>query len=296
MRVVIAGASGLIGTALVSTLRRHDHDVIRLVRRPAAGPDEYRWDPYTAALDDAALDGADAVVNLCGAGVGDRRWSGAYKQLLRDSRIVPTDVLAQAVARTGVPVFAGASAVGYYGHTGDRIVDESSPAGTGFLAGLCTDWEAAADPARAAGARTTTLRTAIVLSRHGGMLSRLRPLYRVLLGGRFGDGRQYVSWISLEDQVEALRFVLEHEVEGPVNLTGPAPVTNAEFTRALSRVLHRPAPWVVPGFAARALVGEFADEAVLAGQRAIPAVLETAGFDFRHKTVGEALEAVTAPP
>ncbi|QNG18480.1 TIGR01777 family protein [Rhodococcus triatomae] len=296
MRVVIAGASGLIGTALVSTLRRHDHDVIRLVRRPAAGPDEYRWDPYTAALDDAALDGADAVVNLCGAGVGDRRWSGAYKQLLRDSRIVPTDVLAQAVARTGVPMFAGASAVGYYGHTGDRIVDESSPAGTGFLAGLCTDWEAAADPARAAGARTTTLRTAIVLSRHGGMLSRLRPLYRVLLGGRFGDGRQYVSWISLEDQVEALRFVLEHEVEGPVNLTGPAPVTNAEFTRALSRVLHRPAPWVVPGFAARALVGEFADEAVLAGQRAIPAVLETAGFDFRHKTVGEALEAVTAPP
>ncbi|AOW92891.1 TIGR01777 family protein [Rhodococcus sp. WMMA185] len=292
MRVVVAGSSGLIGTALVSSLRSDGHDVVRLVRRSPTGPDESRWDPQRDRLDTEVLAETDAVVNLCGVAVGGKRWNGAYKQLIRDSRIAATDVLAEAVTTAGVPVFVNASAVGYYGDTGDRIVDEKSPPGSGFLADTCRDWEAAATSTDAAKVRTILLRSGIVLSPHGGILGQLKSLYSIGLGGRLGNGRQYLSWISLEDEVEAIKFVLTREdISGPVNLSGPAPVTNAQFSDALARVLHRPAPWVVPGFALSALVGEFAREGVLSGQRAIPAVLEEAGYSFRHNTVGEALSA-----
>lgn len=290
MRIVVAGSSGLIGNALVASLRAGGHEVTRLVRGRPTGADESGWDPGHGRVDAAALRGADAVVNLCGAGIGDKRWSGAYKQELRDSRLTTTDVLAHAVAESGVPVLVNGSAVGYYGDTGDRIVDERSPAGAGFLADLCRDWEAATARASEAGARVVSLRTATVLSPTGGMLGKLRPLFSLGLGGRLGGGRQYLSWISLADEVAAIEFVLTHDdVRGPVDVCAPEPVTNAHFTSAMGRALHRPAPWIVPGFAVSALVGEFAREAVLAGQRAVPKVLTDAGFEFRHRTIEDAL-------
>jgi uncharacterized protein len=299
MVVAIAGSSGLIGSALTTALRAADHRVLRIVRRPAATADEVYWNPDTGDFDVGELAGVDAVVNLCGVGVGAKRWSGAFKQSLRDSRIGPTDVLAAAVAESKVPLLVNASAVGYYGDTRNRVVDEETPQGAGFLAQLCADWEAATATATEGGARVVTLRTGLVLSPGGGMLGRLRPLFGIGLGARLGNGRQYFPWISLEDQIRAMEYVIGHEaISGPVNLTGPAPVTNGEFTTALGRALGRPTPMVVPGFALRAALGEFADEGLLSGQRAIPAALERAGFVFHHNTVGEALAYVTAgaPP
>lgn len=294
--VAIAGSSGVIGTALVSALRSADHRVLRLVRRAAVHPDEVQWNPDSGDFDPAALDGVDAVVNLCGVGVGDKRWSGAYKQVLRDSRIDPTEVISAAVTEAGVPVLVNASAVGYYGDTGEEIIDESAPAGTGFLAQLCVDWEAATAPAQDAGVRVVLARTGLVLSPAGGLMGRLRPLFALGLGGRLAGGRQYMPWITLDDEVRALLFAIhEAKLSGPVNLTGPAPVTNAEFTTALGRALNRPAPWQVPGFALKAVLGEFAEEGVLGGQRAVPAALERAGFEFHHNTIGEALAYATAP-
>ncbi|PTR32138.1 hypothetical protein C8K36_1011188 [Rhodococcus sp. OK519] len=290
MRIVVAGSSGLIGNELVTSLRGDGHEVTRLVRRQPTKADESQWDPGRGQIDDAVLRGVGAVINLCGAGIGDKRWSGAYKQALRDSRLTTTDVLAHAVAEAGVPVLVNGSAVGFYGDTGDRIVDEQSPSGAGFLSALCRDWEAATTPASKAGARVVSLRTATVLSPTGGMLGKLRPLFSLGLGGRLGSGRQYLSWISLPDEVAAIEFALTHDdVSGPVDLCAPEPVTNAHFTSAMGRALHRPTPWIVPGFAVKALIGEFAEEAVLTGQRAVPKVLTDAGFQFRHRTVEDAL-------
>ncbi|MHC9296850.1 TIGR01777 family oxidoreductase [Mycobacterium sp. LTG2003] len=294
--VAIAGSSGLIGSALASALRASDHRVLRIVRRAPSNGDELFWNPDTGEFDAGTLRGVDVVVNLCGVNVGEKRWSGAFKQSLRDSRIGPTEVLAGAVADAGVPVLVNASAVGFYGDTRDRITDETAPAGQGFLARLCQDWEAATGQASAAGSRVVLLRTGLVLSQAGGMLSRLKPLFSFGLGARLGNGRQYLPWISLEDEIRAVLFTMwTDSVSGPVNLTGPAPVTNAEFTAALGRALNRPTPMIVPGFALRAVLGEFADEGLLAGQRAIPAVLERSGFAFHHNTVREALAYVTAP-
>lgn len=294
--IAIAGSSGLIGSALVSALRAADRRVLRIVRRAPSNGDELFWNPDTGEFDAGALQGVDAVVNLCGVGVGDKRWSGAFKQSLRDSRIGPTEVLAGAVSDAGVPVLINASAVGYYGDTRDRVTDESAPEGRGFLAGLCADWEAATAPAVAAGARVVLLRTGLVMSPSGGMVNRLKPLFSLGLGARLGNGRQYIPWISLEDEVRAVLFAMATEsLSGPVNLTGPAPVTNAEFTSALGRALNRPTPVMVPGFALRTLLGEIADGGLLIGQRAIPAALERAGFSFHHNTVGEALAYATAP-
>jgi uncharacterized protein len=299
MVVAIAGSSGLIGSALTTALRTADHRVIRLVRRRPSNADEVFWNPDTGEFDVGELAGVDVVVNLCGVNVGAKRWSGAFKQSLRDSRIGPTEVLAAAVAEAGVPLLINASAVGYYGDARNRVVDESTPHGAGFLAQLCVDWEAATAAASDAGARVVLLRTGLVLSPSGGMLNRLRPLFGLGLGARLGNGRQYFPWISLEDQVRVMLFAISHTgLAGPVNVTGPAPVTNGEFTSALGRALNRPTPMIVPGFALRAVLGEFADEGLLGGQRAIPAALEQAGFVFHHKTVGEALAYVTAgvPP
>lgn len=292
--VAIAGSSGLIGSALVSALRSADREVIRIVRRTPANPGERYWNPENGELDATALDGVDAVVNLCGVNLGQRRWSGAFKQSLRDSRITPTEVLSAAVADAGVPVLINASGVGYYGDTRSRVVDETGSAGTDFLARLAVDWEAATEPAVSAGARVVLARTGLVLAPVGGLIGRLRPLFTLGLGARLGNGRQYMSWISMEDEVRALLFAITHDdVSGPVNLTGPAPVTNAEFTTALGRAVNRPTPLMLPGFAIRAAVGEFAD-GLLTGQRAIPAALERAGFAFHHHTIGEALGYATA--
>ena len=292
--IAIAGSSGLIGSALVTALRASDNRVVRIVRRAPSNADELHWNPQTGEFDPDALRGVDVVVNLCGAGIAAKRWSGAYKQELRDSRIAPTEVLSTAVVEAGVGVLISASAVGFYGDTGDRVADETAPAGTGFLAQLCEDWEAATLAAQQAGVRVVLARTGLVVSPSGGLLSRLRPLYSLGLGARLGNGRQYMPWISLEDEVRALLFVMSHELSGPVNLTGPAPVTNAEFTAAMGRAVNRPTPWLVPGFALRRLLGEFADEGLLGGQRAIPAALERAGFQFHHNTIGEALSYATA--
>lgn len=293
--IAIAGSSGLIGSALAAALRAADHPVLRIVRRTPANSEELHWNPESGEFDADALADVDAVVNLCGVNVGQRRWSGAFKQSLRDSRIAPTEVLANAVAEAGVQTLVNASAVGFYGNTKDRVVDENDRAGSGFLAQLCEDWEAATLPAQYAGARVVLARTGLVLARSGGALRRLRPLFSSGLGARLGSGRQYMSWITLEDEVRALLFAISHpSLSGPVNMTGPAPVTNAEFTTAFGRALNRPTPWMLPGFAVRTLLGEFADEGLLIGQRAIPSALERAGFQFHHNTIGEALEYATA--
>lgn len=293
--IAIAGSSGLIGTALVYALRATDHRVLRIVRRAPSNADEVFWNPDTGEFDPGALAGVDAVVNLCGVSLGAKRWSGAFKQSLRDSRIGPTEVLAAGVAAAGVPTLVNASAVGYYGDTGSRITDESAPSGAGFLAQLCRDWEAATEPAAQSGARVVLARSGLVLAPSGGILGQLKPLFSLGLGARLGDGRQYMPWISIEDEVRALMFAINNrQLSGPINVTGPAPVTNAEFTAALGRALNRPTPLMVPGFAARALLGEFADEGLLCGQRAIPAALENAGFQFHHNTIGEALAFATA--
>ncbi|HEY3996375.1 MAG TPA: TIGR01777 family oxidoreductase, partial [Mycobacterium sp.] len=276
-------------------LRAADHRVLRIVRRSPANPDELHWNPESGEFDPDALREADAVVNLCGVNIGQRRWSGAFKQSLRDSRIAPTDVLAHAVAEAGVQTLINASAVGFYGDSKDRVVDETDRAGAGFLAQLCEDWEAATLPAQYGGARVVLARTGLVISPSGGALGRLRPLFRAGLGARLGSGRQYMSWITLEDEVRALLFAISNPaLSGPVNMTGPAPVTNAEFTTAFGRAVNRPTPLMLPGFAIRAALGEFADEGLLIGQRAIPSALERAGFEFHHNTIGEALDYATA--
>ncbi|MDQ3150399.1 MAG: TIGR01777 family oxidoreductase [Actinomycetota bacterium] len=293
MRVVIAGSSGLVGTALVPLLRQGGHDVIRLVRRRPTAPDERGWDPPSGRLDDDALEGADAVVNLCGVGIGDKRWSGEYKQQLRDSRVVPTEVLATAVAERGVPVLLNASGANYYGDTGDRTVDENDPPGDGFLSEVCRDWEAATAAAQDGGARVVIARNGVVISPSGGLMGRLRPIFALGLGGRLGSGRQYMPWISLEDVVGVIRFALEQEsIRGPVNAVGPVAATNAEFTRALGDALHRPAVLVVPELALKAARGtELAEELVLTGPRVHPTVLEKHGYPFAHPTIGAALRA-----
>lgn len=292
MRVVIAGSSGLLGTSLVPALRQGGHEVIRLVRRAPEAPDERGWDPADGHLDEGALSGADAVINLCGAGMGDKRWTAERKRELVTSRTQATTVLARAVAEQGIPALLNASAVGYYGDTGDQQVTEDCGSGSGFLADLCRQWEGATAPAADAGARVAVLRTGLVLSPAGGLLGSLKPVFQFMLGGRLGSGRQYMPWISLDDEVSAIRFVLENpEISGPVNLTGPVPVTNVEFTHALATALGRPAPWVVPGFALRTMLGEFADEAALVGQRAIPAKLIEHDYPFQHPTLEAALAA-----
>ncbi|QRP44236.1 TIGR01777 family oxidoreductase [Amycolatopsis sp. FDAARGOS 1241] len=294
MRVLIAGSGGLIGTALTARLRSDGHDVRRLVRRAARTADERGWDPPSARIDEGAFEGVDAVVNLCGAPLLPGRWSAMRKQVLLDSRVEPTEVLAEAVADHGVGVLVNASAVGFYGNTGSAVVDETTGTGSGFLAELCTAWEGATAPAAAAGARVVTVRTGLVLSRRGGLLDVLRPLFKFALGGRLGNGHQYMPWIALEDEVGGIVHALEHQtLAGPVNLTGPAPVTNAEFTRALGHAVYRPAPWWVPGIAMKLALGQAAEEMALFGQRAVPRRLEHTGYEFRHRTLESALAAAT---
>jgi uncharacterized protein len=299
MKVAVTGSSGLIGSELVRSLRAEGHEALRLVRRTPRTADEHRWEPAHHRIPPGLLDDVDAVVNLAGVGVGDRRWTAKHKQRVLTSRVDATTTVSRALAdaATREPgrerVLLSASAVGWYGNTGDRVVDERDPAGEDFLARVCVQWEAATAPATAAGVRVATLRTGLVLG-PGGLLGRLLPLFRLGLGGKLGNGRQYVPWISLRDEVDAIRFLLTAPVSGPVNLTGPTPVTNAEFTAALAAAVHRPALLTVPGPALQLVLGEFAPVGVLAGQRAVPAVLQAAGWSHRHPDLPSALRAALA--
>jgi uncharacterized protein len=290
MRILIGGSSGFLGTALVERLRAGGHEVTRLVRRDTAAPDEIRWSPSTEPLDPAAVEGFDAAVNLAGTGVADHRWNDAYKALIRASRVNPTEALAVAIAAASRPpaVLLNASAVGFYGDTGDREVDEAAPPGVGYFPQVCQAWEAATDPAEKAGIRVAHLRTGLVLGPHGGLLKPMLPLYRLGLGGRLGSGRQWMPWISLADWLSAVELLLTADVTGAVNLTGPAPVRNGDFARTLGRVLRRPAVLPVPAFALRIVLGEFGGEA-LVSQRVLPAVLAAAGYRFEHPDLESAL-------
>jgi hypothetical protein len=295
MRIAITGSSGLIGSALVTALRRDGDEVIRLVRRAPRSADEVSWDPQAprGGLDPAALRGVEAVVNLAGAGVADHRWTASYKAEIRASRVTGTHALASLLAGMDSPpsVVLSGSAIGWYGDTGGREVDESAPAGTGFLAGVVKDWEAAADPAREAGLRVITLRTGIVISRQGGMLARMLPPFRLGLGTRLGPGTQVMSWVAMADWTRVARFLLDHpEVSGPVNLTSPQPVTNAEFTSALAAALHRPAVLSVPSpVLALALGGVTSD--LMSSARVLPQRLSDAGFEFSFTDMAGALAA-----
>ena len=293
MRVAIAGSHGLIGSALTEALGASGHDVLRLVREPIAATNEIRWDPEGAGLPPSALDGVDAVVGLGGVGIGSSRWSAAFKQQVRDSRITPTEVLADGVQRAGVPVFVSASATGYYGDTGENAVTERSPEGVGFLADLAADWEAAT--AAASDARVVHLRTAPVLAPDGGLLDRLRPIYKFGLGGSMGSGKQFFSWISLTDAVGAVEHALTNPaVTGPVNLSAPQQVRYSEFNRLLGKQWHRPSVMRVPGRIAKLAGGEMAEELVLASSHVEPEVLTGSGYVFAHPTLAQALEYADA--
>jgi uncharacterized protein (TIGR01777 family) len=291
MKVVLTGASGLIGPALRDSLVADGHSVRTLVRHETTDPALDQWDPSKGLMDPGVLDGVDVVVCLSGAGVGDHRWTDSYKQTIVSSRVDSVGTVARTMAGSGSQAkLVSASAVGYYGDTGDAVVDEQTPAGNSFLADVCVKWEAAAEPAQTAGIPVSFLRTGLVLAQHGGLLKRLVPLVKAGIGGKLGSGRQYMPWISLTDEIAAIRFVMDHDVVGPVNLTGPAPVSNAELTKALGQVLNRPTIFPVPGFGARIVLGEFAGD-VLTGQNALPAKLLGAGFQFAHTTVETALRA-----
>ncbi|NUT33668.1 MAG: TIGR01777 family protein [Hamadaea sp.] len=287
MRIVVAGASGFLGGPLLARLRAEGHQVTQLVRREPARPDQLRWDP---ARDLRLPEGTDAIVNLCGAGVADHRWTKAYKEVLWSSRVVPTTTLAKAAAQQGVRVLVNAGGVATYGDRGDEVLTEESPTRTGaFLEDLAVAWEGAALLARPA--RVVRLRTGLPLHASGGLLKPLVLAFKLGVGGKLGDGRQWMPWVSREDWVRAVLFSLTADVlDGPLNVAGPVPATNADFTRELGRVLHRPAIFPIPKFGVRLVIGQFGDEAFKSTKMA-PEALRRAGFVFEHATVGEALVA-----
>jgi hypothetical protein len=300
MKVAITGSSGMIGTALAASLRADGHQVVRLVRRPPQSAGEVRWDPGAAdgAIDPDKLAGIGACVNLAGAGVGDHRWTASYQAQIRSSRVPGTRALAGVLAKLSPrpATLVSASAVGWYGDTGEHRVDESGPPGRSFLAGVCRDWEAAAEPAADAGIRVVHPRSGLVLSSRGGLLRQLLPAARLGVLPRFGPGTEVMSWISLSDEVAAIRFLLDHgDLSGPVNLTAPDPVTNSAFTAALDHVLHRPdLPWLrVPAWLLRAALGEGIGELLINAQ-VTPRRLQEAGYQFRSPTLPQALSAELA--
>jgi uncharacterized protein (TIGR01777 family) len=295
MRILLAGASGFLGTRLAERLRAAGHDVTRLVRHATQNADEATWQPSAGQLDQGLVADADAVINLAGAGVGDQRWNARYKSLIRSSRVDSAGTIAHAIknlpAADRPRVLLQSSAVGWYGDTGDRAVTEEAPAGSGFLADVCRVWEAAARPAEDAGTRVALLRTGLPLDEHGGLLKPQMLPFRMGAGAKLGGGKQWVPWIGLADWLDATQFLLDRDdLAGPVNMVGPEPVTNATFTQALGRALHRPALLQVPGIALQIALGEFAHEA-LRSQRVLPGVLQRAGFPFSQPTLEVALQA-----
>lgn len=292
LRVLVTGASGLIGGALVPFLTTQGHEVIKLVRRPAAAPDEVSWNPERGEADLSGAGRIDAVVHLAGAGIADARWTEARKREIRDSRVRGTKVLAEALAALPRPprVVIGGSAIGFYGNGGENWLDERAPAGGGFLAGVCAEWEAAWAPLDAAGARRVYLRTGVVLTPAGGALAKMLPAFRAGVGGPVGNGRQWWSWISLDDLVGVIgHALLTDSVKGPLNAVAPEPVRCAEFAEVLGRVLRRPAMFSAPAWVLRLALGQMADEALLASQRVRPEVLETSCYRFRHRKLETAL-------
>jgi len=296
MRVVVTGSNGLIGTALVEALEAGGHQVTRLVRGEARGPHQLRWDPAAGTIDAAGLEGHDGVVHLAGVGIGDHRWTAEHKAAVLDSRVQGTSLLASTLAKLEQPpkVLASASAVGYYGDRGDQALTEADGPGTGFLADVVRRWEDASGPASAAGIRVARLRSGVVLTDKGGALDKQLLPFKMGLGGRVGTGEQYLSWISLDDEVAAILHVLTADtIDGPVNLTAPTPVTNAEFTRALGKVLGRPTVMPVPKLALTTMFGkEMTAEMLLAGQRVLPAVLQASGFSFGDVEIEAALRRI----
>ncbi|MBK3571567.1 MULTISPECIES: TIGR01777 family oxidoreductase [unclassified Streptomyces] len=292
-RIAVTGASGLIGSALVRSLTADGHEVVRLVRRAARGADEVCWDPEGEYVDAAALDGCDAVVNLAGAGVGDHRWTDGYKKTVRDSRVLGTAALAEAVAALDRPprVWVNGSAIGFYGETGDRAVDEDAPPGDGFLPSLCVEWEEATAPVQEAGVRTVFARTGLVVAKDGGAWAKLFPLFKAGVGGRFGDGRQYWSFVALHDEVAAIRHLIDTEgLSGPFNLTAPNPLPNREIAAAMGRVMRRPSLFTVPAPALKLVLGEMSGD-VLGSQRVLPKRLLESGFTFAFPDIEGAIRA-----
>ena len=288
-RIAVTGASGLIGSALVGYLKSEGHTVQRLVRRATVAPDEIRWDPKTGYVDIDALRGVDAVIHLAGVGVGDKRWTKRYKSEILNSRLLGTTAIANAVAEVKPQVFISASAIGWYGDSGNRAVVESDSVGNDFLAAVCREWEGAAD--LAGEVRTVKLRTGLVLDPTGGALGRMLPLFRFGLGGKLGSGKQWWSWITLHDVVRAIVFCLEKKISGPVNLTSPNPVTNQEFTAALARAMKRPALFPAPAIALRIALGGFSSE-VLGSKKVMPNALTEAGFKWDYPHLSTALAAL----
>jgi uncharacterized protein (TIGR01777 family) len=289
----------MLGSAIRAALRQQGASVLSLVRREPAGPDELRWDPSGSGIDSRQqLEGLDAAVHLSGANVASHRWTAAFKREMTESRVGTTRVLSEALAslKKPPPVLITASAVGYYGDRGDTILDEDSPAGQGYFPELCAAWEDATRPAEDAGIRVVHLRFGMVIGRNGGALARLAPLFRLGMGGRLGNGRQWMSWASQSDAVSAALFTLGNPgLSGPCNVVAPQPVTNAVFTRELARAVHRPAILPAPAFALRLAFGQMADEALLASTRAVPKRLLDAGFAFAHPTLPTAFAAALAP-
>lgn len=286
-RIAITGASGLIGTALVGYLKSQGHTVQRLVRRPAVSAEEITWDPIAGTVDMDALAGVDAVIHLAGAGVSDKRWTKKYKSEILNSRLLGTTTIAKAVAIVKPQVFISASAIGWYGESGNRAVVETDRVGDDFLAAVCREWESAAD--LAGDVRTVKLRTGLVLDPTGGALGKMLPIFRFGLGGKLSNGKQWWSWITLHDQIRAIAFLLENKISGPVNLTSPNPVTNSEFTAGLARAMHRPALFPVPTFALKIVLGGFSSE-VLGSKKVMPQALTEAGFTFDYPHISSALE------
>jgi uncharacterized protein (TIGR01777 family) len=283
VKVAVTGASGLIGSALVPALEAAGHEVVRLVRRPARGAGEVTWDPAAGTVDLAGLAGTDAVVHLAGAGVGDKRWTDAYKQTILRSRVDGTRTIVRAMTELDpMPsVLLSGSAVGYYGDRGEEVLLESSARGDGFLSDVVVAWEAETAPAAAAGIRTALLRTGLVMAPGGGAFGRLLPIIKAGIGGPIGDGRMWWPWITLVDEVRAIEHLLEADVHGPVNLGSPNPARNVDVTKTVAKALGRPALVPVPGFALKVVLGEFADD-VTSSQRMVPQVLTESGFDFVH--------------
>lgn len=299
MKVAVTGASGLIGTALVPALQQAGHQVVRLVRRPTRSADELSWDPAQRRLDPAALADVDAVIHLAGVGIGDRRWTAARKAAILDSRVDGTTTIATAMAaaQPRPRVLLSASAIGWYGDGGDSPKTEQDPAGSGFAADVVRRWEAATAPAEDAGIRVVHLRTGLVCASKGGLLARVLPLVKLGVGGKLASGKQYWSWVSLPDEVAAIIFLLDGDIHGPVNITGPEPVTNAEFTRIAGKVFHRPTFAAVPAVALKVVLGsEMAQNIALTGQRVLPTVLLENGFVFTHPTAESALRWVASAP
>lgn len=286
-RIAITGSTGLIGSALVGHLRTEGHTIQRLVRRKAVAPDEVSWDPKIGTIDIAAIEGVDAIIHLAGANVGDHRWTKKYRAEILNSRLLGTTTIAQAASTVKPKVFISGSAIGFYGETGNRAVNENDRGGDDFLSAVCREWEAAAD--LAGDTRTIKIRTGLVLEPTGGALGRMLPLFRFGLGGKIGSGKQWWSWITLHDEIRAICHILESDLEGSVNLTSPNPVTNQEFTAALARALHRPALFPVPGIALKAILGGFSSE-ILGSKKVLPTALTESGFSFDYPHLINALE------